>query len=159
MDCKNKEKFPISTIMFDQTYVKDDDGNILFKLNNYINQKQFCCDVGILDSQKSEIKESSKNAIKIILGIIIPVTVVAVVIAIVVKKFCISEEKTPILLSDQPISDASSVLTITNKKDNESYVQSMSNFSSNNKDHKKNYFLVIKKFFLKLFPCKKFNNI
>jgi hypothetical protein len=49
MNCKNKEKFPISTIMFDQTYVKDNGGNILFKLNNYINQKQFACEVGILE--------------------------------------------------------------------------------------------------------------
>jgi len=43
MKCENLEKFPISTIIFDQTYVKDTEGNIIFKLNNYINQKQFAC--------------------------------------------------------------------------------------------------------------------
>ena len=68
MNCKNKEKFPISTIMFDQTYVKDNDGNILFKLNNYINQKQFGCDVGILDSEI--IQESKKSSNKIIVIIL-----------------------------------------------------------------------------------------
>ena len=52
MNCKNDDKFPISPIMFDKTYVKDTDGNILFKLNNYIYQKQFACEVGILDSKK-----------------------------------------------------------------------------------------------------------
>jgi hypothetical protein len=50
MKCQNKEKFPVSTIIFDQTYVKDTEGNIQFKLNNYIYQKQFACEVGILDS-------------------------------------------------------------------------------------------------------------
>ena len=48
MKCENLEKFPISTILFDQTYVKDTEGNIIFKLNNYINQKQFACEVGKL---------------------------------------------------------------------------------------------------------------
>ena len=50
MECQNQEKFPVSTIIFDQTYIKDTEGNILFKLNNYIYQKQFSCEVGILDS-------------------------------------------------------------------------------------------------------------
>ena len=50
MKCENQEKFPVSTIIFDQTYIKDTEGNILFKLNNYIYQKQFSCEVGILDS-------------------------------------------------------------------------------------------------------------
>ena len=52
MECQNQEKFPVSTIIFDQTYVKDTEGNIIFKLNNYIYQKQFACEVGILDSKK-----------------------------------------------------------------------------------------------------------
>ena len=50
MECQNQEKFPVSAIIFDQTYIKDTEGNILFKLNNYIYQKQFSCEVGILDS-------------------------------------------------------------------------------------------------------------
>ena len=67
MNCKNKEKFPISTIMFDQIYIKDNDGNILFKLNNYINQKQFACEVGILEyniksSSTSEPTSSSSSS-------------------------------------------------------------------------------------------------
>ena len=36
MNCKNEDKFPISPIMFEKTYVKDDDGNILFKLKLYL---------------------------------------------------------------------------------------------------------------------------
>ena len=62
MNCKNKEKFPISTIMFDQIYIKDNDGNILFKLNNYINQKQFACEVGILEYNIQSSSSSSSSS-------------------------------------------------------------------------------------------------
>lgn len=47
MDCNNKEKFDVSTIMFEQKLIKDSEGNYLFKLNNYTNQKQFACDVSV----------------------------------------------------------------------------------------------------------------
>jgi hypothetical protein len=65
MKCKNQEKFSVSTIIFDQTYVKDTEGNIIFKLNNYIYQKQFACEVGILDSNMNKKIESEPPSIKI----------------------------------------------------------------------------------------------
>ena len=65
MKCKNQEKFSVSTIIFDETYVKDTEGNIMFRLNNYIYQKQFACEVGILDSKikkKLDIEPSSTTS-------------------------------------------------------------------------------------------------
>ena len=47
MDCHNKEKFDVSTIMFEQRLIKDSEGNFLFNLNNYTNQKQFACDISV----------------------------------------------------------------------------------------------------------------
>ena len=39
MECHNKEKFDISTSMFEQSLIKDSEGNNLFNLNSYTNQK------------------------------------------------------------------------------------------------------------------------
>jgi len=47
LDCHNKEKFDISTIMFEQSLIKDSEGNYLFNLNSYTNQKQFACDISV----------------------------------------------------------------------------------------------------------------
>ena len=148
MDCKNKEKFPVSTIMFDQTYVKDDDGNILFKLNKYINQKQFGCDVGILDSEiENPSKDSSKKlptwAIAII--VIAAILLLASLIIILIKK-C---KKRKVI---QPITqnkDIVSVNTISEKlqNDDDSYVGTLSNNTSNHKRDKKNFVYAIKKIF------------
>ena len=111
MDCKNKEKFPISTIMFDQTYVKDNEGNILFKLNNYINQKQFGCEVGILNSDITQAskKKSLNKVLTIILSSISSIIVVTISI-IIIKLLCNQKKEdkpdTPNLDSDniEPIS-------------------------------------------------------
>ena len=45
MDCHNKEKFDVSTIMFEQNVIKDSEGNYLFNLNSYTNKEQFACDI------------------------------------------------------------------------------------------------------------------
>jgi len=78
MECQNEEKFPISPIMFDQTYVKDTDGNILFKLNNYIHQQQFACEVGIFDSSKKSNKKW-----KLFIYIFPPIVCILIVIIII----------------------------------------------------------------------------
>jgi hypothetical protein len=65
MDCHNKEKFDVSTIMFEQKLIKDSEGNYLFKLNNYTNQKQFACDISvnstILSSKTGEEKPGNTS--------------------------------------------------------------------------------------------------
>ena len=65
MDCHNKEKFDVSTIMFEQKLVKDSEGNYIFKLNNYINQKQFACDISVnsvpLSSKESGDVKNNTN--------------------------------------------------------------------------------------------------
>ena len=140
MNCKNKEKFPISTIMFDQIYIKDNDGNILFKLNNYINQKQFACEVCILEyniqsSSTEPISSSSSSASssssspsplpqptpkpkssdsKSILSkfyIIIVIIVIIFIIALVIYCYHKNSGKKP--LKDDSISDVNSLKTIS----------------------------------------------
>ena len=65
MDCHNKEKFDVSTIMFEQKLIKDSEGNYLFNLNNYTNQKQFACDISVnstvLPSKSDEEKPSTNE--------------------------------------------------------------------------------------------------
>ena len=78
MNCKNEDKFPISPIMFDKTYVKDTDGNILFKLNNYIYQKQFACDAGIIGSS-SIINKNKSEIFKWIILIIVLIAIVSII--------------------------------------------------------------------------------
>jgi hypothetical protein len=62
MDCHNKEKFDVSTIMFEQKLIKDSEGNYLFNLNNYTNQKQFACDISVNSTvQSSKTDEEKAN--------------------------------------------------------------------------------------------------
>ena len=118
MNWKKKKKFPISTIMFDQTYVKDNDGNILFKLNNYINQKQFGCDVGILYSENEELPHSSKNKIIILIIVIVALHCTIGVIGTIIKKCKRKESGT-----DIPTKDSSSIKSIK-------YIENLISFSS-----------------------------
>ena len=84
MNCKNEDKFPISPIMFDKTYVKDTDGTILFKLNNYIYQKQFACDDGIIySSQRIDKNKNKFNIFNIFKWIIIGLAILLVIIFII----------------------------------------------------------------------------
>ena len=50
MVCHNKEKFSASSILFGQTIIKDSDGEELFILNSYTNQKSFACGISVLSS-------------------------------------------------------------------------------------------------------------
>ena len=123
MKCKNKEKFPISIIMFDQTYVKDNDGNILFKLNNYINQKQFSCVVGILDSEKvKSLQKSSKQILAIIVSIISLVIIAAMTIILLYfsKKeelFCWKKKE---IIRDIPHGNLKKIESISNDLEKDS---------------------------------------
>lgn len=66
MDCHNKEKFDVSTIMFEQKLIKDSEGNYIFKLNNYTNQKQFACDISVnsvpLSSKEADDSKNNTNS-------------------------------------------------------------------------------------------------
>ena len=46
-DCENKEEFSIFPIAYETMIIKDSDGNVLFKLNNYTNQQQFACSISV----------------------------------------------------------------------------------------------------------------
>ena len=61
MDCHNKEKFDVSTIMFEQSLIKDSEGNYLFNLNNYTNQKQFACDISVNSTVPSSKTDEDNN--------------------------------------------------------------------------------------------------
>ena len=61
MDCHNKEKFDVSTIMFEQRLIKDSEGNFLFNLNNYTNQKQFACDISVNSTLPSSKTNEANN--------------------------------------------------------------------------------------------------
>ena len=50
MECNNKEKFGKSSILFEQTIIKNSNGEEIFILSNYTNQKSFGCAI----SGKSE---------------------------------------------------------------------------------------------------------
>ena len=122
MDCKNKEKFPISTIMLDRTYIKDKEGNILFKLNNYINQKQFGCDVGILNSDI--IQTSKKKSSNILLVIILPLICFIIAGAIIfIKKlelFCFKKREVPPDTSVGNLPNIDSLSNVLEKDSNKS---------------------------------------
>jgi hypothetical protein len=109
MNCKNEDKFPISPIMFEKTYVKDDDGNILFKLNNYIYQKQFACDSGTIYSSQSIIKNKSKFNIWIKIGLLTIIIIIFIFIIYFIKKpkSSSSDKPTPIMQQPDTSSNAS----------------------------------------------------
>ena len=54
MECNNKEKFGKSSILFEQTVIKNSNGEEIFILSNYTNQKSFGCAI----SGKSETSTS-----------------------------------------------------------------------------------------------------
>ena len=138
MNCKNKEKFSVSIIMFDQTIVKDNVGNFLFRLNNYINQKQFACEVGILEyieqssstsssssssttspspspsplpTTPSPIPESSDSKSISKFYIIIIIILILIIIAIVICGYRKNSGKAPIF--DESISEINSLKTLS----------------------------------------------
>ena len=61
MECHNREKFDISTFMFEQSLIKDSEGNNLFNLNSYTNQKQFSCDIIVNSTLPSSKTDEGNN--------------------------------------------------------------------------------------------------
>jgi len=46
-DCENKEEFSVFPIAYETMIIKDSNGTLLFKLNNYTNLQQFACSISV----------------------------------------------------------------------------------------------------------------
>lgn len=57
MKCNNKEKFDVSSIIFESQVIQDSENKEIFKLNDYINQKRFACAMSV----NSEIPEKENS--------------------------------------------------------------------------------------------------
>ena len=57
MKCNNKEKFDISSIIFEQQVIQDSENKEILKLNGYYNQKRFACAMSVY----SEIETPENN--------------------------------------------------------------------------------------------------
>lgn len=60
MNCHIKEKFDISSIVFEKYYIKDADNNVIFLLNSYSNQKRFACSMSVY-SEITDPNSTSTN--------------------------------------------------------------------------------------------------
>ena len=61
MECKNKEKFDKSSILFEQTVIQDSKGKEIFILSNYTNQKSFGCEISIKSDSPISVKNMGYN--------------------------------------------------------------------------------------------------
>ena len=61
MEYHNKEKFDISTFMFELSLIKDSEGYNLFNSNIYTNQKQFACDIIVNSTLPSSKADEGNN--------------------------------------------------------------------------------------------------
>ena len=63
--CENKEEFSYYPIAFETTIIRDNDGKLLFKLENYTNQQQFSCSISynsiILAKNENPAIENGQN--------------------------------------------------------------------------------------------------
>ena len=62
MECKNKEKFDISPILFEQTVIQDSKGMEIFILRNYTNQKSFRCIINVNSESPIKVNNERYNA-------------------------------------------------------------------------------------------------
>ena len=101
MNCHNKEKFDISSIIFEPSVIKDSQSKEIFKLENYYNQKRFACAMSVYSEipkknttdesestsfQNIPIKKSSSGLSGgAIAAIVICLTVILAIIAIIVS--------------------------------------------------------------------------
>ena len=60
MNCHIKEKFDISSIIFEPCFIKNVDNNIIFLLNGYSNQKRFACSISVY-SEITDPNSTSTN--------------------------------------------------------------------------------------------------
>ena len=61
MKCKNKEKFNISPILFEQTVIKDSKGIEIFILRNYTNQNSFRCKINVNSERPINVNNERYN--------------------------------------------------------------------------------------------------
>ena len=59
--CENKEEFSNYPIAFETTIIKDNDGKLLFKLENYTNQQQFSCSISYNSIIFAKVKSEPSN--------------------------------------------------------------------------------------------------
>ena len=57
MNCQNKEKFDVSSIVFTPSVIQDSNNKEIFKLDGYYNQKRFACAMSVY----SEIPEKGNS--------------------------------------------------------------------------------------------------
>ena len=60
MKCQNKEKFDISSVVFEPSVIQDSDNKEIFKLDGYYNQKRFACAMSVYSETPD--KENSGNS-------------------------------------------------------------------------------------------------
>ena len=60
MKCQNKEKFDISSVVFEPSVIQDSNNKEIFKLDSYYNQKRFACAMSVY-SETPENEDSGNS--------------------------------------------------------------------------------------------------
>ena len=123
-NCNNREKFDISSIIFEPTIIQDSEKNITFKINGYIDKKRFACDLSVnsvLESGNttpsffnSPIKNTKSSGISgaAIAGIVICLVAAVAVIATII--ICIKTGKIANVQAGTQINESRSTLNSIN---------------------------------------------